>query len=106
MTSIDLPSIGGYHYVSINNTNPFLHHYFEEIGPEKINKAIVLNIEYNPNELYNKTDGYAGNCWTATIDDSREINNNRIISYNFRNFRDLVAYYEEKGFALLQNNGN
>ena len=38
----------------------------------------------------------------ASIWALREINNNRIISYNFRNFRDFVAYYEQKGFALLQ----
>ena len=71
------------------------------VNPQLINKAIIISIEYNPDELYNKTDGYAGNCWSANIMDSREINGSIIITYNFRNFRDLVAHYEKEGFKFV-----
>lgn len=102
-TTIDLPSIGGYHFGAISQLEPFINQHFEEINPTTniINKAIIISIEYKPHEIYNRTDGYAGNCWAANIMDSREINGVSFISYNFRNFRDLVAHYEKEGFKFV-----
>lgn len=102
-TTIDLPSIGGYHFGAMHQLKPFINQHFEEINSKTniINKAIILNIEYKPDELYNKTDGYAGNCWSATIMDSRLINDSSSVIYNFRNFRDLVTHYEKEGFKLV-----
>ena len=39
---------------------PFISHHFEEKKPETniINKAVILNIEYNPDKMYLTTDGY------------------------------------------------
>lgn len=102
-TTIDLPSIGGYHFGAMYQLKPFINQHFEEKNSTTniINKAIILTIEYKPDEVYKTTDGYAGNCWSATIMDSREINDNSIIIYNFRNFRDLVAHYEKEGFKFV-----
>lgn len=101
--TIDLPSIGGYHFVDIYKLKPFIYKHFEEINSKTdiINKAIIINIEYKPDELYNKTDGYTGSCWSATIMDSRGINNSEVITYKFRNFRDLVIHYEKEGFKFV-----
>ena len=99
---INLPSVGGYHFGYMDDVKKFIENYFEEINPTTniINKAFIISIEYNPNEIYNKTDGHAGHCWTAQISDSREINGGSLITYNFRNFRDLVAHYEKEGFKF------
>lgn len=102
-TTINLPSIGGYHFGSINQLKPFFDKHFEERNPktDTVNIAKIINIEYKPDELYNKTDGYSGNCWSANIVDSRKINSSLLIKYNFRNFRDLVAHYEKEGFKFV-----
>jgi hypothetical protein len=100
---IELPSIGGYHFGYMDDVKKFIENYFEEINSTTniINKAIILSIEYKSNEIYNRTDGYAGNCWIANILDSRQINGISFITYSFRNFRDLVAHYEKEGFKFI-----
>lgn len=97
---INLQSNGGYHFRKIHHLKPFIGHHFEEKNSETniINKAVILNIECNPDKMYLSSDGYAGNCWTATVLDS--IQECQIL-YNFRNFRDLVMYYEKQGFKFV-----
>jgi hypothetical protein len=98
-TIIELPSDGGYHFSSNYHIKPFIGHYFQEINSKSdfVNKATIIQIEYKPDDIYSSSDGHAGNCWEAIINDSRETNN---IAYYFRNFRDLVRYYEKLGFKL------
>lgn len=100
---INLPSVGGFHFGSMFQLNGFINKHFEEINSttNTINKAIIIDIDYNPDEIYNKTDGYAGKCWTANISDSRLINGFPLITYNFRNFNDLLAHYEKEGFKFV-----
>ena len=102
---IDLPSVGKYHFGAMDDIKKYFDSHFEEINPTTtiINKAIILNIGYNPSEVYNRTDGYFGNCWTATLSDSRVINGNALIVYNFRNFGDLITHYEKEGFKFELN---
>jgi len=97
---INLPSNEGHHFGKMYHIKPFIDHHFEEKNSDTniINKAFILNIEYNPDKIYLSTDGYAGNCWTATVLDS--IQECEII-YNFRNFRDLVIYYEKQGLKFV-----
>lgn len=97
---IELPSCGGHHFGSFNRLKPFIGCYFEEIKPATniIKKAVITKIEYNPDEIYSSTDGYAGKCWTAHIKNST---NEEEIMYNFRNIRDLVNHYEKQGFKFV-----
>ncbi len=101
--TIDLPSYGGYHFGSITRIKQFIGCYFEERNPTTniINKAIIMTIDYKPDQIYLSTDGHAGNCWTVYIADSREINGELEIIYNFRNMRDLVMHYEKEGFKFV-----
>jgi hypothetical protein len=74
---------------------PFIRHYFEEVK-SKTNKATINQINFNPDKIYLATNGYTGNCWTAIVSEM-----DGLIHYNFRNFRDLVNYYEKKGFTFV-----
>jgi len=105
LRTINVTPCSGYHFGGASHIKKFEICYFQEINSISnfINKAIIIDIKYNPDEIYSKNDGYAGNCWTAHIEDSREIEGGAII-YNFRNFGDLVAYYEKEGFTFVNIN--
>ncbi len=62
-------------------------------------KALIMDIKYNPEDLYYTTDGYAGRCWSAEI---LETENGDIIIYNFRNFGDLVEEFEKRGYKFIE----
>lgn len=96
---INLKVGGGYHFGRIVDLNKYSGSYFEcnkvdEFG--FIYKAVIFCITYNPDNVYNRTDGYFGNCWTALIHDSRYIGYDYEYSLNFRNFSDLVSHYESQ----------
>lgn len=103
MKTIDLPSYGGLHFGSMIDLKIFENCYFEETNPESdfIHKAIIFTIEYNPDEIYSKTDGHDGNCWTAHVEDYRMIDGTISFIFNFRNFGDLVVYYEKEGLKFV-----
>ena len=74
--------------------------YFEQVESLQeniIEKAIIKHIIYQPDIIYNESDGMAGRCWFATIID------NGIINYYFRNFSHLVKMYEEKGYKFVKS---
>jgi hypothetical protein len=98
--TINLPSCGGHHFTSINRIKEFIGCHFQEKNSSTniINKEIILNIYFNPDKIYLQMDGCAGNCWTTHI---KNTNNNIENIYNFRNFRDLVMYYEKKGYKFV-----
>lgn len=101
---LDLKSCGGYHFGALIDLKPLIQSHFEDKEADEngfINKAIINTIEYKPDEIYCNTDGYAGNCWTAIIHDSRLIDGICFYKFNFRNFGDLVAYYEEQNMKLV-----
>jgi hypothetical protein len=101
---INLKSVGGYHFGAMIDLKEFEGSYFEDKETDTngfINKANIFSIKYNPDNIYCTTDGYAGNCWTAIIFDSRLIDDIYAYKFNFRNFQDLVAYYEKENMKLL-----
>jgi hypothetical protein len=109
---IQLPSSGGYHFGNKPNLNLFKNSYFEETEISEtniINKVIILNIEHESDKLYSETDGNAGNCWIATMVDSRmEYDLSPVKKIYFRNFKDLVIYYKNQGlqFIDMRNENN
>ena len=103
--SINLKSVGKYHFGKMIDLEKYVGSYFESISVEEpniINKAIIHSIKYNTDEIYNRTDGYAGRCWTVTMYDSRLINGEYTYHLNFRNFVDLVTHYESEGMKFCQ----
>ena len=106
MTSINkiikVPAVSRYHFHCDNKKLTGCH--FEEISPKTniINKIIIQNIEYATDEIYNRTDGYAGNCWETSVADSRMIDDIYQYKLVFRNFGDLVKYYEDQGFKFVE----
>lgn len=100
--TIILPTCGGLHFGAASELKHFENCHFEEIHSETnfINKAIIHTIKYEPDGTYWTTDGYAGNCWTACVADSRD-DTYPIITYIFRNFGDLVIHYEKEGFKFV-----
>lgn len=102
MKIINLPSYGGLHFGEMSDLKIFENCYFEETNPESefIHKAIIFKIDYNPDEIYSKNDGYAGNCWTARVEDYRTTDDTSFI-FNFRNFDDLVVHYEKEGLKFV-----
>jgi len=75
--------------------------YFEQLESMKediIEKAIIKNIYYLPDDIYINSDGNAGRCWRAIIID------NGIKNYYFRNFSHLIHLYEKKGYQFVNSN--
>lgn len=83
------------------NYKSYVDCYFEKIKENFIDKAILYDIECNLDSTYIHTDGNSGTCWCAKVLDSEE---ESIIYYHFRNFEDLVAMYEEKGYKFVKIN--
>jgi len=96
---INLPSNGGYHFGRMIDLKKYEGSYFENNEADKLNliyKAIISSIVYKPDELYNTTYGNDGNCWRAIIQDLRLDDDIYIYKFNFRNFSDLIKYYESQ----------
>ena len=94
---MNLPSVGGYHFGASIDLSKYSGSYFENNNTDELNtidKAIIISISYNPDEIYNTTDGYTGNCWSAIIHDARLIDNVHRYKLNFRNFSDLITHFE------------
>ena len=88
------------HFGSESNYELLNGSYFEqnELSRENIiEKAIIKNITYEPDETYIESDGYTGRCWCATIID------NGLVKYSFRNFSDIVKIYEKKGYKFVKS---
>lgn len=84
----------------------FVGSYFEKINETEnnfIDKAIINSIKYNPDKIYGETDGYVGTCWSVDIIDPDDNTKwaTGISSYSFRNFQDLVAHYELRGYKFV-----
>ena len=103
---INLPSVGGYHFGAMIDLSKYSGSYFEYKTDESniINKAIIISLIYKPDYIYNNTDGYAGNCWTAVILDSRLIDVINVYKLNFRNFSDLVKHFESQDMIFVDKN--
>ena len=100
---INLQSNAKYHFGAAHSIKSFEGCWFEEIEPDVnnkfINKVVIIETKYEPNEVYNRTDGYAGNCWEAILTDSC---NDNVITFRFRDFVDLIIYYEKLGFKFVK----
>ena len=98
-TIINLRSYGGLHFGNGLPIKDFEGSYFEH----PITKCIarINTIKYKPDDIYNISDGYAGNCWLAYVFDTRKINGKEEIIYNFRNFGDLIEEYKKEGFSFI-----
>ena len=100
---IELDSFGGYHFGGAHDIKIVEGCWFEEVETNVdnkfINKAVIITTKYEPDEAYNRTDGYFGKCWSATLTDSR---NNSVLQFRFRNFGDLVVHYEKQGFKFIK----
>jgi hypothetical protein len=99
LSEMNLKSVGGYHFGRMIDLKKFEGSHFESNKADEsntIHKAILVSICYNADEIYNRTDGYAGNCWTVIINDSRLINNEYTYKLNFRNLKDLISHYESQ----------
>jgi len=96
---INLPSNGGYHFGKMIDLPKYEGSWFENNEADQsniIHKAIIFSIIYNEDEIYNKTTGYDGNCWTATIHDSRMMDDICVYKLNFRNPSDLFNHFESQ----------
>jgi hypothetical protein len=92
----------GLHYGSQSGYERFNGTYFEKLECDEnnlIDKAIINKIKYEPDSIYRDNDGYGGTCWCAEIIDPDE---QGYIYYHFRNFENLVKFYEEKGYKFIQ----
>jgi len=100
---ITLKSVGGYHFGKMVDLSKYTGCHFETNNDDECNtihKAFILSLFYQADEMYNKTDGYTGNCWKADIIDSRFINNEHIYTLIFRNFSDLVNHFESQNMIF------
>lgn len=95
---INLTTVGGYHFGKLINMNNLSGSYFEENNSN--NKATIISIIYNPDNIYIKNDGYTGNCWTAIMKNNNETSIHKL---NFRNTNDLFAYYEAQNMKFINN---
>jgi hypothetical protein len=103
MEVIDVPILGrGLHFGLSSDYKKLKSHWFEQNKFDKNNylhKAIIIEINYKPDEIYNKTDGYWGRCWLAVIFDSSD---EKQKTYNFRNFADLIELFEKNGYKFIE----
>ncbi len=102
---MNLQSNGGYHFGKMIDLTKYEGTHFESNKADEsniIHKAIIFSMNYIADEIYNKTDGYAGNCWTTVIHDSRMIDDIYVYKLNFRNFSDLVNYFESQDMKFCQ----
>lgn len=100
---INLKSVGRYHFGAMHDIRQLAGKHFEETEPKTdiINKAIIHTLTYSPDSIYNTTDGYFGNCWSAIILDSRDDIDAQTYKLNFRNPADLFAYFEEQKMKFI-----
>jgi hypothetical protein len=104
MEVIDVPSLGlsvSLPFSLPSNYKNLRWCWFEEKYFDKnnyIHKSIILEINYNPDKIYNTTDGYYGRCWTAVILSAEDGTQK---TYNFRNFADLVELFEKNGYIFV-----
>ena len=96
---INLKVGGGYHFGIMVDLKKYSGSYFECNNEDVfgyIYKAIIFCITYNPDYIYIMTNGHFGNCWTARIHDARFVGDDYEYNLNFRNFSDLIGYYESQ----------
>jgi len=91
-------------YGGIINYDKLKHKWFEQIDFDNnnnfINKALILDIKYAPDDIYCKTEGKWGTCWIAEILDSGDESSYHT-NYHFRNLMDLIKIYNSKGYILV-----
>jgi hypothetical protein len=90
------------HFGSDSNYSRFFGSYFikKDFGDEKfLNKHIIIEVKYEPDEIYRMNDGYGGRCWIVAIIDYE---NDKMNRYYIRNWIDIVHFYKEKGFEYVQ----
>lgn len=109
---INVKSLNSYHIGASDKLKEFIGCYFEEKNDVEMflilkkphHIAKIHSIEYKPDEIYYNTDGYAGNCWLATMH-KMDLDGVKLSSYklSFRNFVDLIAYYENQKMKFVYN---
>jgi len=91
-----------YHYGSEAGYKRFRYSYFikkSDIEANFIYKHIITAVEYLPDEIYRRDDGYAGRCWIVSVNN----NENEIFEkYYIRNWIDIVEFYKEKGLEFVE----
>lgn len=103
-SEMNLKSVGGYHFGRMIDLKKLEGCYFESNitdASKVIHKATIITIDYNADVIYNTTDGYAGNCWSVIINDSRLINNEYTYKLNFRNLNDLISHYQSQNMKFI-----
>lgn len=101
---IYLTSDNGYHFGSKINLNKLSGGYFITNKPDDYGfqyKAVIFCVTYQPDDDYIKSYGRIGNCWRAIINDSRFVGNDYTYNVYFRNFSDLINYYEIQSMTFF-----
>ena len=91
------------HFGKNSNYEKLKGSYFEQenvLEDGFIYKSIIYKIQYEPDDIYNETDGNAGRCWSAQIIDGED---NNLVLYYFRNFYELEIYFKKKGYIFVKN---
>jgi hypothetical protein len=91
-----------YHYGSQSGYQRFRYSYFikkSDIEANIICKHIITKVEYLPDEIYRRDDGYAGRCWIISVNNNE---NENFEKYYIRNWIDIIEFYKEKGFGFVE----
>lgn len=96
---MELKSRGKLHFGRGISLKDFSGSWFEDPTTKKI-VARISSINWKPDDVYCKNDGYWGCCWEANVLDFCE-DDKRDIVYKFRNFVDLTGHYKDLGYNFI-----
>jgi hypothetical protein len=102
---VPLPSVSRpmlFHYGSESGYQRFRYSYFiknDTVSNDNLlYKYIIMDVKYDPDENYQKHDGYHGKCWIVTINNNE---NEKMEKYYIRNWVDIVDYFKEKDLNFV-----
>lgn len=58
----------------------------------------IEEVEYSPDSIYIRNDGYSGTCWVVKVVEQRTKEKR---FYHFRNFCDMEIVYQRAGYAFI-----
>ena len=64
---------------------------YKHLIGHKLGDLLIQNIQYEPDNVYNMTDGHAGNPHLLTLSDGK--------TFQFRNFQEAVDKYGDLTFS-------
>lgn len=89
------------HWGSCSNYRRFCGACFTKYrGPILEEKLIVETVEYQPDKIYNLTDGMAGRCWIVEV---RKLEYVTASKYYIRNWVDIVNLFDQLGYKFVCN---